>query len=200
MPNLVPLLFICSLYPFMKFKIPNPKIQKLNIKTNKTGKKDWLSWTILISAFLIGGYFVLAEIGKYLIEREVIRQEMERQVTLLEYQYNVQNETSTPHQVYEKARQALLNNDLEGVLETLHPSVLSKYEPGLRRGAGEGILHEVAERMTPLTEIIYEDDFSVVYQTEPIPGNEDSINPLEGYKETVEFTRNNKGIWKISSI
>jgi hypothetical protein len=174
--------------------------QKLKININETTKKDWLSWAILISAFLLGGYSVLTEIGKFLVEQEITKQEIERQAASLEYQYNVQNETITPHQVYADTRQALLNGDVDKVLELLHPSVRHRYEPGLRRAEEEGILHEAAERMTPLTEIIYEDDFSIVYQTKPIPGNEDSINPLEGYKETVEFTRDRRGFWKISSI
>ena len=85
-------------------------------------------------------------------------------------------------------------------MATIYPGYLWKYEDGLREAAAEGRLPEAAKRMTPLTEKIYEDDLgTVVYKTEHIPEN-DSTNPFEGYKETVEFIRMPNGIWKISSI
>jgi len=115
------------------------------------------------------------------------------------FEQRIANQHNTPHEVYEEARQALLNNDLGGVLATLHPADRARFESGLREAAEQGILPEAAKRMMPLTEKIYDDDYTVVYKTEPIPGNSSS-NPLEGVKETVEFTLDSNGLWKISSI
>ena len=121
------------------------------------------------------------------------------------FKYNAVHGDSTPEKTYEEARIALLNNDLEGVLATIHPEYLYQYEDSLREAADEGILHEAAERMTPLKEIVDGDPKSieigdyVVYEIEPIPGN-DSPNPWEGYSEAVTFVRDKHGVWKITEI
>src|SRR3989338_4568462 len=179
------------------------KIEGRSSQLNKLVKKfrvDWLGWTVFVAAVgIVGGFFLnrkdgtLFEVGV----RESQSQGISDQVF---YLYNVQFGDSTPQKTYEEARQALLNNDLEGVLATIHPDYLRKYEEGLRKAAQEGVFYEAAGRMTPLTKKIYDDgQGTVVYEMEPIPGN-DSPNPLEGYSEAVEFIRDKKGVWKISSI
>ena len=168
----------------------------------QTGEKkpDWLSWLILISAFLMAGFFVLSEVGYYVQEQILQTQDIARQSNLVEYQYNVANETSTPHEVYEELRTALANNDLEGALDTIYPAYRYKYEDNLTAAYNDGNLHIFLERLTPLQEKIYDDKLSTVsYALENLPGN-DSPNPLENIFREVEFIRMPNGIWKISSI
>jgi len=157
---------------------------------------DWLGLSVVISAVIIGGFLMLGAINAFNFENEA--QENKDRV-LSEYKLNMADPDNTPEAVYEQARQALLNNDLEGILDTIHPDYLWKYEDGLREAAEEGILHEAAERTTPLMEKTYDKNDVVIYEIEPIPGN-DSNNSLDKYSERVEFRLNSKGLWKISSI
>lgn len=175
----------------------NPEKSKKEKVLGEKIKKptDWVGFAVVISAVLIGGFFILQNIGIFNDENKA--QEKTEQVKA-EYQKNVNDPNNTPEAVYEQARQALLNNDLEGVLETIHPEAMWKYEE-LKENATKTSMMQAAERMTPLTSKVYAEGEVVVYETEPIPGNEDS-ELLEGYRETVEFTRDDKGIWKISSI
>jgi len=159
-------------------------------------RADWLAWSVFISAIIIGGFFIFNQVSFFDTETQ-LRQE--RNQLIAEYQDNVANPDNTPHAVYEQARQALLNNDLEGVLETIHLDVVWRYEDGLKQAAQDGALPEAAELMVPLTQKVYDVNGVVIYETEPVPGNE-NVNILEGYRETVEFTRDQKGFWKISSI
>lgn len=163
-------------------------------------KFDWIGFVVLISATVIVAFFVQDKLTDFVEENELRRLELDYTTDDTLYRYNVNKGISTPEKTYEEARQALLNNDLEGVLATIHPDYLWKYEDGLRQANKDGKLHEAAERMTPLKEKVYDDEeSSIVYKTELIPGN-DSSNLFEGYRETVEFLRDKKGKWKISSI
>ncbi|MDX1607711.1 MAG: hypothetical protein R3251_00670 [Candidatus Spechtbacterales bacterium] len=160
---------------------------------------DWLGYAIVISIVLVGGFFILSQIDAFNIQNDAEEQQARM---ISEYKKNLADPDNTPEAVYKRARQALLNNDLEGVLETIHPDAMWKYEDGLREAAAEGRLPEAGKRLTPLKERVseYGEFIKVVrYTIEPIPGNED-LDLLEGYSESVEFTRNKKGIWKISSI
>lgn len=154
---------------------------------------DWVGMSIFISAALFAASFVIQQVDSFYIENSFIQAEHQKSADYTIYQRNVKSGKSTPHKTYEEARQALLNNDLQGVLDTIYPGYLWKYEEGLRKASEQGILFEMAERMPPLKEKVYDDEFSTVrYITEPIPGND---NP-----ESIEFQRNSKGVWKISVI
>lgn len=160
---------------------------------------DWLGLAIFVSiAFMVSG-FLSGEIKSFVKEKNFLQEAVEFSTSRLEFQWNVNHNDSTPEKTYEELRRALLNNDLEGALATIHPAYLYKYEEGLRGAAAEGQLSEAAERITPLKERISEYDYVVVYTIEHIPGN-DNLNPLDGYSEAVEFTLNGNGVWKISSI
>lgn len=164
------------------------------------GKRvDWLGWVIIVSAIFFAAFFIFNVLAAY--NNEIVLNALQNETISKQilYRSNVVSGNSTPEKTYEAARQALLNNDLEGILKTIHPLALGRYEDGLRKAAAQGKLREAAERLTPLEEKIYEHEDSVRYAIKPIPGNK-TINPLEGYSESVEFMRDDKGIWKISSI
>lgn len=178
------------------------------IKTNKNGEKertafDWFGVAVLASFAILLSAFLLGQIGDTYTQKaesSLKEAQMREQEVVYKRLHYVPPETdSTPEKTYEKARRALLNNDLEGILETIHPDSMWKYEDGLREAHAQGILSEAAERMTSLTEKVYDQQYVVIYETEPIPGNTYD-NPLEGYREAVEFTLDRDGIWKISSI
>ena len=168
--------------------------------TSSVQKIDWLSWGILISAAVIVAFFVINNAEN--VSFEINLRESQNQALSDEtlYRYNVQFGDSTPHKTYEQLRQTLLNNDLKGALDTIHPDYLWKYEDNLTAAHNDGNLSTFLERLTPLKEKIYDDEGGTVrYITVPIPGN-DELSVLEGYTESVEFIRNRKGVWKISSI
>lgn len=160
---------------------------------------DWLGLAVFASVAIMMSIFLSGEIESFVKEKNFLQEAVEYSTSRLEFQWNVKHNDSTPEKTYEELRQALLDNDLEATLETIHPASLYKYEEGLRDAAAEGKLLEAAERMTSLKERISEYDYVVVYTIEHIRGN-DNPNPLEGYSEAVEFTLNGKGVWKISSI
>ena len=160
---------------------------------------DWIKLSLVLVAAAMSVVFLFGQLGLYYMEMETLGYESNGLAYQMWFEQRVANQHNTPHEVYEEARQALLNNDLEGVLATLHPADRNAYEPGLQRAASEGRLPEAGRRMTPLTEKTYDDEYTVVYKTEPIPGN-DYSSPLVGWGESVEFTLDSNGLWKISSI
>ena len=160
---------------------------------------DWLGLAVFASVALLVSSFLSGEIKSFVKEKNFLQEAMEFSTSRLEFQWNVNHNDSTPEKTYEELRQALLNNDLEATLATIHPAYLYKYEDNLRAAYQDGKLSVFVERLTPFKEKISERENVLVYRIEPIPGN-DSPNPLDGYSEAVEFTRNGSGVWKISSI
>lgn len=160
---------------------------------------DWVKLSLVVVTAVLAAGFLFAQLGAYYLEVTLLGEQRNDILYRLWFERRVENEHTTPHEVYEEARQALLKNDLDGVLRTLHPADRSRFEPGLREAAAEGRLPEAAARMTPLTEKTYDDGYTLIYRTEPIPGN-DYSSPLEGWSEEVGFTLDGSGLWKISSI
>lgn len=171
-----------------------------SLKNLGRAKFDWIGFVILVSATVIVAFFVQDKLADFLKENAFRSAQLEVSADNSLYQFNVKSGDLTPEKTYEEARQALLNNDLEGVLATIHPDYLWEYEDGLRQAFKEGKLSEAAARMTPLQEKVYDDEDSTVrYITEPLPENKGK-NLLEGYSESVEFLRDKRGNWKIRSI
>src|SRR3990167_4150559 len=164
----------------------------------KKFKIDWLGWVVFVASAVLAGVFLLNKMDGALLEVDARESQNQNISDQIFYLYNVQFGDSTPQKTYEEARQALLNGDLEGVLGTIHPDYLWKYEDNLTAFHNDKDMYVLAERMTPLRAILYEYENVIEYSIEPIPGN-NSDNPLERYAESIEFTRDNKGVWKISS-
>ncbi|MDX1535877.1 MAG: hypothetical protein R3346_03900 [Candidatus Spechtbacterales bacterium] len=162
---------------------------------------DWLEWSMFLSVALIALFFITNQVLSFNEERAAMDMQQKETDLALQFKYNIKNSDSTPEQAYQELRQALLDEDLDKAMNVIHPAYRYKYEDGLIEAYEEGRLSEAVERLTPLKEKIYDDGFvTVVYSVEPIPGNNYSNNPMEGYNESVEFTRTQSGDWKISSI
>lgn len=180
--------------PRVSFSGPSFRLERRAMRAG-----DWIKLSVFLLTAATSVVFLFAQLGLHYMEMDAMGYESNNLTYRLWFEQRVANEHNTPHQVYEEARQALLNNDLEGVLETLHPADRAAYEPSLREAASKAMLPEAGMRMTPLTEKTYDDGYTVVYKTEPIPGN-DYSSPLVGWSESVEFTLDSTGLWKISSI
>ena len=176
------------------FSSPSFRLQRRAMRAG-----DWIKLSLVLVAAAMSVVFLFGQLGLYYMEMETLGYESNGLAYQMWFEQRVANQHNTPHEVYEEARQALLNNDLEGVLATLHPADRNAYEPGLREAAQQNRLPEAAARMMPLTEKTYDDGYTVIYRTEPIPGNVYST-PLEGWSEEVGFTLDSNGLWKISSI
>ena len=176
-----------------------------NFKRRPHKKMDWVGLAILVTFTAFVGLFLLQVIVGSHIQIALMNHNSEQLQENVWFKYHAIHGDSTPEKTYEEARIALLNNDLEGVLATIHPEYLEDYDDALRKAFEESRFSEIAELMTPLTKVISGDPESielgatVVYETEPIPGN-DSPNPLEGINEAVEFVRDKNGVWKITGI
>src|SRR3989338_734189 len=104
-------------YYFMGEK--NQKITDKSQKFNnliKPFRIDWLEWSVLIAAIILVGVFLLNKMDGTLFEVGVRESQSQGISDQVFYLYNVQFGDSTPQKTYEEARQALLNNDLKGVL------------------------------------------------------------------------------------
>ena len=162
---------------------------------------DWLGLAVFVSiAFMVSG-FLSGEIESFVKEKNFLQEAVEFSTSRLEFRWNVNHNDSSPEKTYEELHQALLNNDLEGALATIHPAYLYKYEDNLRAAYQDGNLFTFTERLTSLQEKIseYGDGMVVSYAIEQIPNNNDP-NPFNNYSREIEFIRNGSGVWKISSI
>jgi hypothetical protein len=166
----------------------------------KHSRKDWLKIGVLVVVGVIACLFVVGLVGRYAMELQALDELQTSSHRQMLFDINSRNTDSTPEKTYAIVRQALLDGDVETVIDYIHPQYRWEYEDGLRQAAEDGTLYEAAERMTPLEGKIDEYGNVVVYKTEPIPGNEISNNGVKKYSEEVEFIQDIDGVWKISSI
>jgi uncharacterized membrane protein YcjF (UPF0283 family) len=165
----------------------------------KHSRKDWLKIGVLVVAGVVACLFVVGLVGRYAMELQALGELQTSSHRQMLFDINSRKTDSTPEKTYAIVRQALIDGDVETVIDYIHPQYRWKYEDDLRAAAADGKLSELAERTTPLTEKIREYGNVIIYKTTHIPGN-DSENILERYSEEVEFIQDIDGVWKISSI
>ncbi len=164
---------------------------------NVGGKVISKIWWFVIIGVALTAVLVVREFTDITTARnEQIAKYMEIQS---ERTINAYQSQSTPKKTYKQARQALLDNDLEGVLDTIHPTVRERYRDTLEEDYRKNNLPELAENVNPLTEKVEEEENTVIYKTQLISISSGS-NIFHNSQKHVEFTKTKNNAWKISSI